>query len=189
MNSNLPTIELTAAITIEVNGEQHELETTYTFTPLSDHDTADELRQALSEQLLEEWTEEHATPIDIDADSIDMEVTDWDTTPDAYANLFASETDYNIFAWAQHVEDAGSYGDNPDVILAAFECGINADDIEEAYQGSYKDDEDFAQEMADQLGAIDKNAQWPMTCIDWERAARELMYDYSEHNGHYFRNI
>ena len=143
MNSNLPTIELTAAITIEVNGEQHELESTYTFTPLSDHDTADELRQALSEQLLEEWTEEHATPIDIDPDMLEITVTDWDSIPSNFQDI------EECFAWAQHVEDAGSYGDNPDVILAALECGIEADQIEEAYQGSYKDDEDFARETAD----------------------------------------
>lgn len=43
--------------------------------------------------------------------------------------------------------------------------------------------------MADQLGAIDNSARWPQTCIDWEQAAKELRYDYSEDNGHYFRNL
>jgi hypothetical protein len=62
-------------------------------------------------------------------------------------------------------------------------------DTDEAYQGEYDSDEKFAQEMADQLGAVDKNASWPMTCIDWEQAASELMYDYFESNGHYFRSI
>ena len=38
---------------------------------------------------------------------------------------------------------------------------------------------DYAEELADDCGLIPKNAQWPMTCIDWERAARELRYDYS----------
>lgn len=76
-----------------------------------------------------------------------------------------------------------------EVIEAALECGVNLSDIDEAYQGSYKSDEDFAREMADQLGSIDKNASWPNTCIDWEWAAKELMYDYSEHNGHYFRSL
>jgi hypothetical protein len=26
---------------------------------------------------------------------------------------------------------------------------------------------------------IPDNLSWPLTCIDWERAARELAYDYS----------
>jgi len=76
-----------------------------------------------------------------------------------------------------------------EIIVAALECGINPSDIDEAYYGHYRSDEDFAQEMADQIGAISKDVSWPYTCIDWEYAAKELMYDYSESNGHYFRNL
>lgn len=64
-----------------------------------------------------------------------------------------------------------------------------AEDAEEAYQGHYESDEDFAQEIADQLGSVDKNLVWPQTCIDWEQAAEELMHDYSEDGGYYFRNL
>ena len=38
--------------------------------------------------------------------------------------------------------------------------------------------QDYAEELADDIGAIDRNANWPLTCIDWERAARELQSDY-----------
>lgn len=62
-------------------------------------------------------------------------------------------------------------------------------DVEDAYEGHYKDDEDFAQDMAEKLGAINDEAAWPYTCIDWEYAARELMHDYFEVDGHYFRNL
>ena len=37
----------------------------------------------------------------------------------------------------------------------------------------------YAEELADDCGMIPKDAQWPLTCIDWEQAARELRYDYS----------
>lgn len=80
-----------------------------------------------------------------------------------------------------------SYGE--EVIEAALECDIQPGDIEEAYSGEYGSDEDFAQEMADQLGYLNKDMSWPYTCIDWERAARDLMMDYCEHNGHYFRSL
>jgi hypothetical protein len=40
--------------------------------------------------------------------------------------------------------------------------------------------EDYAQELAEDTGAIDKNAKWPLTHIDWEAATKELKYDYSE---------
>lgn len=38
---------------------------------------------------------------------------------------------------------------------------------------------DYAEELADDIGAIPKDAQWPTNCIDWEHAARELRMDYS----------
>lgn len=38
---------------------------------------------------------------------------------------------------------------------------------------------DYAQELAEDIGAIDNNASWPLTCIDWDQAARELRMDYS----------
>lgn len=37
----------------------------------------------------------------------------------------------------------------------------------------------YAQELADELGAIDDAATWPNYCIDWEQAARELQVDYT----------
>lgn len=39
--------------------------------------------------------------------------------------------------------------------------------------------EDYARELADDIGAIDKNASWPVNCIDWEQAANELKHDYT----------
>lgn len=39
--------------------------------------------------------------------------------------------------------------------------------------------EDYAQELAEEIGAISKDRTWPNYCIDWERAARELQMDYT----------
>lgn len=39
--------------------------------------------------------------------------------------------------------------------------------------------EDYAQELAEDIGAIKAGDKWPHNCIDWEKAARELQYDYS----------
>lgn len=41
------------------------------------------------------------------------------------------------------------------------------------------DFEDYARQLAEDIGAIPDDAQWPCTCIDWEWAARELAMDYS----------
>ncbi len=39
--------------------------------------------------------------------------------------------------------------------------------------------EDYARELADDIGAINSDAGWPNNCIDWERAARELQQGYT----------
>lgn len=41
------------------------------------------------------------------------------------------------------------------------------------------DFKEYAQELAEDIGAIDPRASWPMNCIDWEQAARELAMDYT----------
>ena len=45
--------------------------------------------------------------------------------------------------------------------------------------------EDYAQEFAEEIGAIGRATEWPCTCIDWEKAADELKMDYTsvEFNG------
>lgn len=38
--------------------------------------------------------------------------------------------------------------------------------------------EEYAREVAEDIGAISADAQWPIYCIDWEQAARDLAMDY-----------
>ena len=38
--------------------------------------------------------------------------------------------------------------------------------------------EEYAQELAEDIGAINRDMSWPNNCIDWEQAARELQMDY-----------
>ena len=38
---------------------------------------------------------------------------------------------------------------------------------------------EYAQDLAEDIGAIDPSAGWPMRCIDWEQAAAELRMDYT----------
>lgn len=41
--------------------------------------------------------------------------------------------------------------------------------------------ETYAEELADDCGMVDRKlaSRWPYTCIDWERAARDLQMDYT----------
>jgi antirestriction protein len=64
---------------------------------------------------------------------------------------------------------------------------VNPDDLSESYVGKYNDDVEFTQELLEQTGDL---PELPFYIhIDWEGTARDIMMDYSEVNGHYFRNI
>lgn len=39
--------------------------------------------------------------------------------------------------------------------------------------------EEYAEQLADDIGAIDKDAGWPLTYIDWAAAAAALQQDYT----------
>lgn len=39
--------------------------------------------------------------------------------------------------------------------------------------------QDYAEELAEELGYIKKDVSWPYTCINWEQAARDLQQDYT----------
>lgn len=68
-------------------------------------------------------------------------------------------------------------------VVQAYRQGVSADStIEqalEAYAGTANSEEDYAQNYAEEIGALDENARWPNNCIDWERAARDLFMDLS----------
>lgn len=38
--------------------------------------------------------------------------------------------------------------------------------------------EDYARDLAEDIGAISRDSHWPANCIDWEQAANELRMDY-----------
>jgi hypothetical protein len=41
--------------------------------------------------------------------------------------------------------------------------------------------QDYAEQMAEDIGAIDRDAKWPLDHIDWEAAADELKVDYTSY--------
>ena len=104
-------------------------------------------------------------------------------TPDLEAIIEALEAlegiSYDLAVYNAYASNCGYDSDVSDLIS---KC-------DESYAGEFNSDSDFAEDMAEQVGAIDKTATWPQTCIDWDHAARELMYDYFESDGYYFRNL
>lgn len=52
-----------------------------------------------------------------------------------------------------------------------------AEKFQDAYHGQWDSPEQYAEQFAEDIGAIDDNATWPNYYIDWERAARDLFMD------------
>ena len=52
------------------------------------------------------------------------------------------------------------------VLRAGIELGIEPERVDELYQGTYDGDEDFAYQMADDLGLLPTDTQWPTSYID-----------------------
>jgi hypothetical protein len=107
-----------------------------------------------------------------------FEVSDWGDL-EGYDQL-----QYNLEDLADY---SGAHG--LDILEAALACDVPLSDVDEAFSGEFSSDQDFALDMAEQLGVKLRGQSWPFSCIDWEHAAKELMYDYCEENGYYFRNL
>ena len=69
--------------------------------------------------------------------------------------------------------------DNSDELASLKEITeqVNCEDGEALIRDSYF--QEYAEELADDIGAIDRNANWPVNCIDWEKAADQLKMDYT----------
>lgn len=82
-----------------------------------------------------------------------------------------------------------------EVIEAYLDCyGVENDiynlikRVEETYNGEFNSDEDFTQYLLEETGDIPQNLP-SYIHIDWESTARNIMYDYSTSNNHYFRDM
>jgi len=84
-------------------------------------------------------------------------------------------------------DDARVYYDNQPGYWDTVDPDEFWDEFQENYQGCWEDDEAFAQDMAEMSG-FKAPDEWPYSCIDWKRAARELMMDYWSDKGVYFRS-
>jgi hypothetical protein len=86
--------------------------------------------------------------------------------------------------WGQALDHLGFGNDDPtgwaSVVAELIAGGIEPDSIEDSYQGRAegwnqdKAGQDFAQQLAEETGVWSGAEVWPLSCIDWEQAWREL---------------
>jgi hypothetical protein len=87
-------------------------------------------------------------------------------------------------SWAEALEHFGFGNDNPsgwaDLIAELDADGIDPDTVEDSYCGraegvtEERAGADYAQQLAEDLGVKLDQMEWPLTCVDWAAAWREL---------------
>lgn len=93
-----------------------------------------------------------------------------------------------IYEIAEQISDSGH---DSEVYEACLDCLGKMDFqslheyVNNFYYGEYSSDEDFVQELYE--NDIPFNLP-SFVIIDWEATARNIMYDYFESNGHYFKS-
>lgn len=153
---------------------------------LSDFSDSDELNDYIKTHF-----EECDKKSPLDSPREEVMITDYEGFPEQfYSESMSFESLYNYFERCEScdldieiIEAFASLGNYKVTDTDEF-----FDALEESYSGHYSSDIDFAEDMAEQTGVEISNV-WPHNCIDWERAARDLMFDYYESNGYYFRSI
>ena len=92
------------------------------------------------------------------------------------AEELAEEGCYDEAVYQAYI-DLGIYADDNDV---------TANEVEGAYNGQWDNDEEFAQDLFESLYEIPDH----LHCyVNWSHVARDLMMDYLEQDGHYFRQV
>lgn len=167
-------------IYVNVKGMEDELD-----VDIAGFDCVGDLQTHIEEQV-EEFNENDAENC---AEVKGWKVTDINNADDEVKWVLQETLDPENWEW-EWIEHLGLNNlplDDVAICEAAFDLDITCDNYEEAYSGEFRNDEVFAEDLAEQTDSVPAELSWPCNCIDWEQAAREIMQDYCEQNNYYFR--
>lgn len=108
------------------------------------------------------------------------------------SHFYASNCDsFDLDGWLEFLEQKQTTHLEDEVISAYFDnCGVSSlDNVEEAYAGEFNSDEDFGWDYIESTGMLSEMPENLRSYFDVEKFSRDLMFDYFESNGHYFRNL
>jgi len=109
-----------------------------------------------------------------------------------FTDYFHSCESFDWDGWETFSEELAHTHLDREVVMAYFEnCGqTDIDTIEEAYQGSWGSDSEFAEQLLEDCGDLNEIPESLRYYFDFEAYARDLMIsDFFESNGYYFRNM
>lgn len=113
---------------------------------------------------LEDEAKQHATCLTCERSWDDGVITSMTPAPSArcpFEDFHMDEDDAaELATWQAVLDDISDPEDGEPLILNSYF-------------------EEYAQQLAEDIGAIDPDASWPTNCIDWGMAADQLQSDYS----------
>lgn len=153
-----------------------------------EYDSADDARAALAE-IMRNHAEENVNLRELldAADSLELESEEEEEEEEESADYGATIGNYHYFISYQGIggldDDETEELEELEELLSELQ-GMGGDEKFDGYWFPsmlirYSYFQDYAQELAEDCGMVNKNATWPNNCIDWELAARELRHDYS----------
>ena len=130
---------------------------------------------------------------------LEQALEDWKAkTPEARedtprAEALIEEKTQELFK--QYLEEHGSYdheayeGYAENLSLDLLEVEDWMSEADERYSGEFYNDEEFAEALIEETEDLSGVPNFILYHIDWSGVARDLMHDYFEVSGHYFRNV
>jgi antirestriction protein len=84
-----------------------------------------------------------------------------------------------LVAWTDELSNYPDDDEREAFRLACEDQGqtLDEDQFRDTYCGCFSSGEDYAQELAEDCGSLPRELPWPLCCIDWEDAWRQLTYD------------
>lgn len=126
-----------------------------------------------------------------DEDSPEFCVSDWDgDAPNIGRHFGESMPDESEFDALKDLDELEAFDEYVGLIGPSKIDSDLKDNFFEAYQGEHQSEEDFAENLVEELGMLNDLPENLKCYFDYERFARDLFIsDYSYCNGHVFRNI
>lgn len=162
---------------IEVDGTEYDLET---------YSSLEELAEAVNADRYSEWSETMEEGDEFEEWTVDNMLFHCDWGLSNIHSKFCNKDCYDYIDAYNYLERQWS-SDTQEFLDAAIDCDVDISipsHIMDNYIGNYKSDEYYAREYAEESEKV--LTGWPYNCIDWERAARDLMDGISSSGNYYF---
>jgi antirestriction protein len=149
---------------------------------LSDYDSGEEVMDAISE-LLEKWSKESGEERE------EFAIHDYENFDSSLYSEYMGEGDFDMVIKSYKVsKEKGIPMSVISNIMSQYSPDDLSDWVDDRYEGEFNSDEDLAYHYVDMIGGLENVGQDTLErYFDYESFGRDLSYDYTEIDGHYFR--